>query len=511
MKKYVLAVLGFVLAAQAFLLTRPFPFLITDLVPDDGFYYFEIARNIVQGQGSVFGGGEFTNGYHPLWMIVLLPIFALFSSGSVMDITPVYAALAVSAFLHLATVYLVYRLAERVSGKPVIASVATLIYGLNPFLLYETLNGLETSLSLFLLSLTLTYWVRWQDSLSLKRALIIGALFGLTALARLDLGVFAIAFGMWLIVKRPHAWFRLALASGAACIVLVSPWFIWNYMHTGTTFTSASETAPFVNRNLVMMDNGPGLMTVMKAIPYHGVFYARSVLVQTGMPLMAILIAGFLAYHAWRHRKQASLRSVAPEAWAFAGWTLLFIANAMIRWTGRSWYFVSLNIFLALGAAYAMKLMSSHARGRHLPVALFLIALPCFAWSWQTEVAGRERAQLEMFAASRWVSENVPQGSVIGVFNAGVHGYFSSHDVVNIDGLVNNAASRAMLAKDLWGYIEDKKIDYIVDFPIYMSYRYKPLFGVPDVFEYLEPVHTISLGAHNRSESGLTIYRLKQP
>ncbi|MGZ4726103.1 MAG: hypothetical protein ACXWB2_00140, partial [Acidimicrobiales bacterium] len=47
---------------------REAPFALTF---DDAFYYFGIARNVAHGHGSTFDGIDPTNGYHPLWMLVL--------------------------------------------------------------------------------------------------------------------------------------------------------------------------------------------------------------------------------------------------------------------------------------------------------------------------------------------------------------------------------------------------------------------------------------------------------
>ena len=44
---------------------------------DDAFYYFKVAQNITEGLGSTFDGINLTNGYHPLWMVICIPIFAL--------------------------------------------------------------------------------------------------------------------------------------------------------------------------------------------------------------------------------------------------------------------------------------------------------------------------------------------------------------------------------------------------------------------------------------------------
>src|SRR3990172_187880 len=44
---------------------------------DDGFYYFNVARNLAAGQGVTFDGLTQTNGFHPLWLFLITPVFAL--------------------------------------------------------------------------------------------------------------------------------------------------------------------------------------------------------------------------------------------------------------------------------------------------------------------------------------------------------------------------------------------------------------------------------------------------
>ncbi|MEZ5141768.1 MAG: hypothetical protein R2726_04510 [Acidimicrobiales bacterium] len=42
---------------------------------DDAYYYFGIARNVAAGKGSTFDGINATNGYHPLWLALAVPVF----------------------------------------------------------------------------------------------------------------------------------------------------------------------------------------------------------------------------------------------------------------------------------------------------------------------------------------------------------------------------------------------------------------------------------------------------
>lgn len=48
--------------------------MIYNLFSNDAFYYFEIAKNIVEDSYSSFDGLIETNGYHPLWLAILVGI-----------------------------------------------------------------------------------------------------------------------------------------------------------------------------------------------------------------------------------------------------------------------------------------------------------------------------------------------------------------------------------------------------------------------------------------------------
>ena len=48
---------------------------------DDSFYAFQIARNIAGGHGPTFDGVNLTNGFQPLYVAMLVPVFVLFCDG----------------------------------------------------------------------------------------------------------------------------------------------------------------------------------------------------------------------------------------------------------------------------------------------------------------------------------------------------------------------------------------------------------------------------------------------
>src|SRR5512146_156253 len=77
---------------------------------DDAFYYFKTAQNITEGRGITFDGLGRDSGFHPLWMAVITPIFAL---ERLDRIRPLRLVVLLSALLSAGTAVILYRLAKR--------------------------------------------------------------------------------------------------------------------------------------------------------------------------------------------------------------------------------------------------------------------------------------------------------------------------------------------------------------------------------------------------------------
>src|SRR5512135_1533296 len=84
-------------------------------IRDDAYYYFKVAQNISEGHGSTFDGIHPTNGYHPLWMLVCVPIFALARFDLIL---PLRVLVLVTGILQISTAILLYRLVRSVISTP---------------------------------------------------------------------------------------------------------------------------------------------------------------------------------------------------------------------------------------------------------------------------------------------------------------------------------------------------------------------------------------------------------
>ncbi len=119
--------------------------LLRDVNNDDAFYYFQIAYNLANGQFSTFDGGiTQTNGYHPLWLILITPFYWVFDKEA--------ALFGIKAF----EIMLVAGSAALVAAAAWLARLPwLLLFALLPTLYHQDtlFSGMEAAAALFMLGL----------------------------------------------------------------------------------------------------------------------------------------------------------------------------------------------------------------------------------------------------------------------------------------------------------------------------------------------------------------------
>lgn len=174
---------------------------------DDAFYYFKTAQNITEGRGVTFDGIARTNGFHPLWMLVNLPIFAL---ARIDLMLPLRLLVMVLAALSAGTAALLYRLSATVFSKPVAALIA-LFWAFSPRVHSITTKlGMEAGISAFFIALLLYRMVRYENRQAQSEKedptglLTLGLAAILTLFSRLDNIFLVLMAGLWLLFRRPN-------------------------------------------------------------------------------------------------------------------------------------------------------------------------------------------------------------------------------------------------------------------------------------------------------------------
>ncbi|HWB33886.1 MAG TPA: hypothetical protein VG753_01000 [Candidatus Paceibacterota bacterium] len=501
---------------QLYLIGKPLSFLITNVLPDDAFYYFKIAQNIAFGLHSTFDGVHLTDGYHPLWMAVLVGIYKVWGNAGAGNMAPIHITLLLSVALNLLTGIAVWRILTRFSSNAWLVAAGVAVWSLNPFMIYETLNGLETSLSLTLFSFFFLLALRYAEGRpprGVLAALVVGIVGGLMILSRLDLAFYFAAWWAWLVLRdrQNKASWIFALESGGVAACITMPWFAWNYSHFHMLLTSASSATDLINHTLIYQDNGTGIVQTIKAVIYSVYNGLTLVLDRTGATGLALVgLGAAISYAASGRLAAPRLRGWGIEHALFAGFVLMFLANTAVRWGGRPWYFMSLELFLAIGAVVVLEQFFRDVRYKRAWAAgLLALILFFFGVTWSKELRAQYSNQADMYAMAAWMSANLPAGTPVGAFNSGVEGYFSTVRIVNLDGLVNYSAYQALLRRQLWSYIKNEKLAYISDWPISLTYRFKSFLDVADPLSQLATVHTEGELASGRFAGGLTLYHVK--
>lgn len=217
--RYWLIALLILLAA---LLVRPLTLLLTDpgdvlrvvdYVVDDGYYYLGIAANLADHGRSTLDGVTLTNGYQPLWLLVLAALAAVVGTGTWTLFVATTALIAVIAAAGVALALIWRRTPSAPIAYVAAASLAIAI------LAYPTvfLSGMEPVLAL-LAFVPLLVWVeRAPDQRPLAA---LSALLALIFLTRLDGLAVTGSMAALIACERGSTRLRAARLAKLGCIVV---------------------------------------------------------------------------------------------------------------------------------------------------------------------------------------------------------------------------------------------------------------------------------------------------
>jgi len=482
---------------------------------DDSFYAFQIARNIAAGHGPSFDGTTLTNGFQPLYVALLVPLYAVTGGDPVL---PIHLALVMLSLLSVATAYLLYRILRRYAGDGVAVSTA-LLWVFSPVVIRQTANGLETALATFLLAASVYYYLsRVRPDAGVGRGAFVrlGVLLGLAVLARLDLVLLALAVALdYLLVARgrkERAAVANVLSGFAAAVLVYSPWFVYGVVAVGhvvpesglaTRFLSMAY-APFFGMGSGEVANGPDAgfvwahvvrsLSVLKLTPATHALFRLVEKASAGTPaahlvqvaanaLGLLLLAGFVVWFVARGRNGR-----AGEGANELAFLLLFSVSLMAAYSFYvfgAFFFIRYfyPVYFVATIFFGLVVRDAVARVSRMPaVARRGVVAVCALWAGAHFTMGfnccyRSAPVYHFYDVARWVESNTDVNDTIGVFQSGAIGYLSNRRVVNLDGKVNGAALAALKSGELESYIREAGIDVVMDHKRVLSLFLGPTSG----------------------------------
>jgi hypothetical protein len=445
-------------------------------VPDDSFYYFQLASNIISGHGSSMDGIHITNGYHPLWPIMISPLFLL---KSIDPIIPVKLALFFSSLLTIVCGLVFYKLVKQITSSKPIGIFAFALYIFNYYIFIIESIGEPTGISNLLIILLM--YLTWQHAngkaFEKKQAVLFGFIGGLSMLARTDNALY---YAMFLLLGlfwfKPFRLSRYILASTVSLIILL-PWFLWNLATFGTIVQSSAIACPYINH--LNADT-----TVLQQL-LSGDISAFTELIGTSVCILRYSQLSLLFYIVLGIgitvliSKDPKIRK--GMALALSGLLIVFILfflHYAVAMYYREWHVASAAPFVLLIIVLTIHFFVSQvAKLRWLWVAYGTLA---FGFSSFMFIRAIDYPmfyhQLDILDMKDWVLQQ-PKGSV-AIYDGGLMQYLTDGWVLSIDGNVNNSAQQAVVEARVFDYLKENGVEYLVGWEWIIN-RYRKVWPEP--------------------------------
>jgi len=447
-------------------LIRPIAFLDDLAIPDDAYLSLTLARNIAHGLGPRCGL-TLTNGFQPLYVFLMAPVFALVPNDPE---TPIHVALALLSLFDTAALFLLFRLVARLSAARETPFLAALSWVVHPYAVLTALNALETSIAFFFLVALFLALARLEDTpRALDRARVtlgIGVLLGLAALARIDSLLLAPVIAGTYLARHglaPPSWrpfLKACAVTAAGALVVYLPWLLYSWHWTHDLFPVSGRALRYLSLSAV--EHRPTLENF-----YRPVFErAIGVVVRKNALYLGLLPPLFLglAFLGPRVSGRDVLRRLSGLVPVLAFSALLFAAYVGVifgPWHLARYLFpltlALLLLFAALVDLCASAIPNGAARrGLAAAVLALVIAGSVVQPPFRRLFAPRFEGTWGYRRIGLWAQANFPAGAVVGGSQTGALAYFADRlVVVNLDGVVNRDCYDAMRRKRMLDYIRE--------------------------------------------------------
>lgn len=432
---------------------------------DDAYFYLKIADNISSGFGSTFDKINPTNGYHPLWTLLLsvvfyfVKIFVNTSPELLYRLTFIFTIiLSVFSIHYLKKLFDLIQLNTKIELKIIVFILISIP------LIYLNLIGFETQLYILLLSVYLylffTDYYQQKNRFLIVRSIITGLLI----LSRIDLVVFLFPFLLFFeyssYSKNLYPLKKTAFF-GLIPILTYSLYLIYNYLIFGNIMTSSSSIE--ISKEGLVLGNS---LEMFKWFPYR-------------ILLFSIVLTLFFLFIVFKRNKLKYHQKIFIGI--FISGVFFITTHSMLNHGGvKEWYFA-----LAL---FGISLLTATINLPNLVDKLFktvlvfsvILFFGCFRvmyYEFDDE-----------YSYAKALNEIVDPAEKIFIFDhSGIISFFSDRQIINGDGLVNSFEYKRFIQKyGIKEYLSSNKIAY------YSSYSYQN-YPIQDQI-FTETLHKSGIG-----------------
>ena len=429
------------------------------LIFDDSYITLQFASNFFNYGGITYDGSSYLTGATSPLHIVLIALLGLFLKMET-------ASLAVGIIFFVFSSLLAYLWTLNIYNDRGIALLAGILMATSGWLVFDALNGLETTTFIFCSLLALYCFSAYKEKPFYTIPLF------LSILTRPE-GWF-LAGALWLseiicycIHRNKQTLKRLFTALGIF-ILLIIPYFLISLYYQGslvpgTAFAKAiffaEGSMPFINKVGFFKNRFfPFYITLLYPIPlfiFPLLVCARKVIF---LPYLWFYVSTFYLFY-----------------------FLLFPGAIQHYWYRYQHIFIPLCTIALAGGTYEL---ISICKQKLLKIAMAVVILLCIAYNqsvsfgrvkniYSNQIACVEYTLLDLV---HWLKENTPDDCLIALHDIGVVGYFSGRKMLDLVGIVNpevtgnylDQRSKTVIPlseRNSIDYLKEKRPDYLVMLP----------------------------------------------
>jgi hypothetical protein len=362
----------------------------------------------------------------------------------------------------------------------------------------NTLNGLETSLFVFLLALSSYYYInRVRGETAFRRYTILGLLLGLLYLTRTDAILFACALLLdlaWINRTQPRAvqcrcFIKNIIALAIGSLVIVSPWWFIQIFHHHSIIPESLSSLRFqvvahkaspgwnIASSFFHLANAVSLAGFQFKFSFFTMFASASPALQRMVFVSLVAGIGFIAYGLQRFLAKYTRGSISflliYSLLAF----LFYSLYLPVFWFLKRYYHpialtmtLYCGLFLFLISKQWLDKRTPRMKSVVMAIVCVLIAYSSAPSLWLfVRSTPSHCLPLTLFDAKGYYATAtaaagiIPPGAKAGAFQAGAFGYFlKNNQVLNLDGKVNRDAMQALHQHRLFDYITLQNIEYLI-------------------------------------------------
>lgn len=485
------------------IVTLPEDSFISNTIIDDALYYVVPAYHFYHGYGWSFDRENLTNGFQPLWAIIVLGIVSVVQDKLLVLRVVVF----LSAALHIIGSLLLWRWLYLLAPRgATVAAVGLLFSGFTNRLMFL---GMENGLALFLYVCILKLF--WLSVSEFRRRYLYGlsVLLSLFALVRVEYILFLplvwVVLGVWdaRSKARAHRGPRRIWFAGTLSFLPFAVWLGFSQIYFGTALPISGSVKLFYEsqwpawqggllnsliwhaKRAIAMILAPLTLSAERFLWFE-LNLALPLLTKVGNYLLAfglgIVGPGLLFRDFIRGNRGYELNRVTPLSLVVFSGVLfalghgLAIAVFLPHFTLYGiWYFpVELaTAWLMIGLEIEV-FLNLLRKTRLLDILLPAAVLVVNSTSYNLE-AGINFSNVNTFVqAARFMEEHLPAHSRIGTLSSGYVSWFApSHTIINLDGLMNNVDffENYLKRNRVADYVRTRNIEYLADYTTFDGWR----------------------------------------